>query len=134
MVKLPKTEDCERAAKCVLTGFGATNSEQTAFPERLQKLNVPIIVRHGCKVPFHESRIFAGSRESGYGPAAGDAGGPLVCKHNADGSGDYYLHAINNAATIPPGKADEYDGYVDVVKMLGWIDYASLAFEHNSYL
>merc|ERR1711892_1641930 len=72
---------------CTVSGWGTLHSGDSGLPQKLIKVDVPIVDDERCKIeyPFSivESMICAG--QHGKDSCQGDSGGPMVC-YNGDGS------------------------------------------------
>ncbi|XP_073681037.1 granzyme K-like [Garra rufa] len=89
---IPKKEqDIPPGTKCVVTGWGITNSNVLEPSDKLQMLEVTVVDRDLCNCYYNrdpvitKSMLCAGSKQEKRGICWGDSGGPLECKKNIVG-------------------------------------------------
>lgn len=102
-----------------VAGWGYT--EDDVEPERMRRVDVPIIASDRCDVPYVDARsvmadvafprLCAGTAETGTGP--GDSGGPLFRLN--DQTGKYVI-----LGTVSGGRVGYPDGYVNLADPELW--------------
>uniref|UniRef100_A0A671KEX5 Peptidase S1 domain-containing protein n=1 Tax=Sinocyclocheilus anshuiensis TaxID=1608454 RepID=A0A671KEX5_9TELE len=90
--KIPKKEqDVPPGTKCVVTGWGTTNSNVMKPSDKLQMLEVTVVDRDLCNCYYNRDPVItkdmlcAGNKQENRGICWGDSGGPLHCKKNIVG-------------------------------------------------
>ncbi|XP_048023250.1 granzyme K-like [Megalobrama amblycephala] len=90
--KIPKKEqDVPPGTKCVVTGWGTTNSNVMEPSDKLQMLEVTVVDRNQCSRDYKSDIVItkdmmcAGNKQEKSGTCWGDSGGPLECKKNMVG-------------------------------------------------
>ncbi|XP_026110759.1 LOW QUALITY PROTEIN: granzyme K-like [Carassius auratus] len=90
--KIPKKEqNIPPGTKCVVTGWGTTNSEVLKPSDKLQMLEVTVVDRDLCNCYYNRDPVItkdmlcAGNKQENRGICWGDSGGPLDCKKNIVG-------------------------------------------------
>ncbi|XP_051961000.1 granzyme K-like [Xyrauchen texanus] len=90
--KIPiKEQDVPPGTKCVVTGWGITDSKVMKPSDNLQMLEVSVIDRDLCNCYYNHDPLItkdmlcAGNKLEKRGVCLGDSGGPLECKKNIVG-------------------------------------------------
>ncbi|XP_050948793.1 granzyme K-like [Labeo rohita] len=90
--KIPKKEkDVPLGTNCVVTGWGTTNVKDSKPSDKLQMLEVMVMLRKRCNLYYNghpvitEDMLCAGGKQEKTGTCWGDSGGPLECKKNVVG-------------------------------------------------
>ncbi|XP_066964773.1 trypsin-1-like [Macrobrachium rosenbergii] len=83
-IELPaQLELVEPGTVCTTTGWGTT-SEGGSLPDKLRKVDVPVVADESCRESYGasdivDSMLCAGYPEGGKDTCQGDSGGPFVC-------------------------------------------------------
>jgi len=78
-------QETEAGTSCTVTGWGTTSEGGFILPNKLHKVDVPVVSDEECNVayadtnPIQDSMICAGLPEGGKDSCQGDSGGPFVC-------------------------------------------------------
>jgi len=78
-------QETEAGTSCTVTGWGTTSEGGFVLPNKLHKVDVPVVSDEECNVayadsnPILDSMICAGLPEGGKDSCQGDSGGPFVC-------------------------------------------------------
>ncbi|XP_016394559.1 granzyme K-like [Sinocyclocheilus rhinocerous] len=90
--KIPKKEqDVPPGTKCVVTGWGTTDSKVMKPSDKLQMLEVTVVDRDLCNCYYNRDPVItkdmlcAGNKQENRGICWGDSGGSLHCKKNIVG-------------------------------------------------
>jgi len=84
-------QEYEAGTECTVTGWGTTSEGGFILPNKLHKVNVPVVSDEECNVsysgtnPILDSMICAGLPEGGKDSCQGDSGGPFVCGEDVSG-------------------------------------------------
>jgi len=77
--------ETDAGTMCTVTGWGTTNENGGFLPNKLHKVEVPVVSDEDCNVsyegtnPILDSMICAGLPEGGKDSCQGDSGGPFIC-------------------------------------------------------
>ncbi|XP_055891736.1 fibrinolytic enzyme, isozyme C-like [Biomphalaria glabrata] len=77
---------------CIISGWGASNNSENAFPNRLQKTSVMLLSQEDCLYYWSEETeginnkefVCVASKRDDSSSCNGDSGGPLLCGPNLD--------------------------------------------------
>ncbi|CAG0920968.1 unnamed protein product [Notodromas monacha] len=118
--------------KCTLSGWGATNSGGSVYPDDLFYAELQGLSDDDCQqlmdnlanppfgVSFEpEAHFCAYTPEGGINACYGDSGGPLVCESNEDG--ERYLFGVVSWGPSTCGEQGFPAIYTDVLTYLPWI-------------
>lgn len=84
-------QETDAGTMCTVTGWGTTNENGGFLPNKLHKVDVPVVSDEDCNVsyegtnPILDSMICAGLPDGGKDSCQGDSGGPFIAP-GADGS------------------------------------------------
>ncbi|XP_074153753.1 kallikrein-5 [Sminthopsis crassicaudata] len=103
-------------AKCLVSGWGTTNSPQVHYPETLQCLDVKILSQETCQKAYPgeiNSSMFCAGDEAGKDSCQGDSGGPVVCNG--------MLQGLVSWGDVPCGKPNKPGVYTNLYMFNKWI-------------
>jgi len=78
-------QETEAGTECTVTGWGTTSEGGFILPNKLHKVNVPVVSDEECNEaysgtnPIQDHMICAGLPEGGKDSCQGDSGGPFTC-------------------------------------------------------
>ncbi|XP_072463827.1 kallikrein-5 [Notamacropus eugenii] len=102
--------------KCLVSGWGTTNSSQLHYPQVLQCLDIKILSQEACQKAYPreiDSSMFCAGDEKGKDSCQGDSGGPVVCNG--------MLQGLVSWGDLPCGKPNRPGVYTNLYPFKKWI-------------
>lgn len=114
-------DETTMGAEAITAGWGTTREGSGALPDKLRKVDVPLVSRAECLKSYPgkitERMICAGYAAGGKDSCQGDSGGPLVTKA---ANGDYTLVGVVSWGEGCARK-NKYGVYSNIVSVNDWI-------------